>query len=98
MHQAWAGGTKNAMTLKEINSNEEPNAGGRQLHMLLSNETTPCSGHVSTNNQHSKRYKRYLGPLTPCHAGPNGDRLEALGTPRSSLEEAVIGIWQYYGY
>ncbi len=51
--------TKNAMTLKEINSNEEPNAGGRQLHMLLSNETTPCSGHVSTNNQHSKRYKRY---------------------------------------
>ena len=32
---------KNAMALKEINSNEEPFAGGRQLLMLLSNETTP---------------------------------------------------------
>ncbi len=32
---------KNAMALKEINSNEEPFAGGRQLLMLLPNETTP---------------------------------------------------------
>ena len=36
-------GRKNAISLKETTSNEEPNAGGRKLHMLLSNETTPCS-------------------------------------------------------
>ncbi len=39
---------KNAMALKEINSNEEPFLGGRQLLMLLSNETTPLQ---STNYQ-----------------------------------------------
>lgn len=32
---------KNAMALKEINSNEEPNHSGRQLLMLLPNETVP---------------------------------------------------------
>ena len=32
---------KNAIALKEINSNEEPNNGGRQLLMLLPNETVP---------------------------------------------------------
>ncbi len=32
-------GRKNAMALEEINSNEEPNAGGRQLLMLLPNDT-----------------------------------------------------------
>ena len=32
---------KNALILKEINSNEEPNAGRRQLPMLLPNEITP---------------------------------------------------------
>ena len=34
-------GEKNAMALKEINSNEEPIAGGRQLLMLLPNDTPP---------------------------------------------------------
>ena len=34
-------GRKNAMTLKETNSNEKPDAGGGQLHMLLPHETSP---------------------------------------------------------
>ena len=34
-------GRKNAMTLEEISSNEESNAGRSQLLMLLLNETPP---------------------------------------------------------
>lgn len=34
---------KNAMALKEIYSDEEPNDGGRQLLMVLPYETTPSA-------------------------------------------------------
>ena len=51
---------KNAIALKEINSNEEPNAGGMQLLMLLPNETCPLQRTRLPNpkiacNQHAIR-------------------------------------------
>lgn len=44
VHVTGVGGRdKNAMNLKETNSNKEPNAGGEQLQTLLSDKTSPCN-------------------------------------------------------
>ena len=54
---------KNAMALKEINPNEEPNHGGRQLLMLLPNETVPpamATYDISMNSiKNQAKTKRY---------------------------------------